>query len=429
MRVWPFGTLGRRGHPTWEQRLSGRTGGASEGDALESARDSLAAALHDNLLPFWTERLPRAAPADGVFLAEQRDGRRVINLILLTRYLWFVSTLAASAYRRDLHVELADQSYRWLCEWLHDRERAGFYWEVDLATGVPHKAHKHAYGQAFAICALSQYGEATGNAEAVALAKSTFASLESHAHDATHGGYREWFERDWQPAPDEGYLGWDGRCKLVNTHLHLLEAFTALQRVAPDALLESRIAELIEILSVRVVSPRYHVAVDCHHESWTPLRRRRNDRVSFGHEVEAIYLLAQACDTIGIPRDSLLAHYRRRFAYCMRFGFDYEQGGFFDWGPVGRSATATTKIWWVQAEGLLTALALFRLTRERPYLAVFERTLGWIVGTQIDWQGGEWHRNVDPHGRPAGIKVDRWKCPYHNGRALLVSLSMIDELL
>jgi mannobiose 2-epimerase len=159
------------------------------------------------------------------------------------------------------------------------------------------------------------------------------------------------------------------------------------------------------------------------------VRKRRNNQVSYGHELEAIYLLVGACAASGADPGALVDGFRRRFAYCMRFGFDYEKGGFFDRGPLGRPASSTTKIWWVQAEALLSALSMYRLTREPHYLAVFERTLAWIQDAQVDWKGGEWHRNIGPDGRPSGAKVDRWKCPYHNGRAVVTCLEIIDELL
>ena len=429
MPIWPFGTLSWGDRETWEQRISSSAAMDDPEAALRKARATLTAILHENLLPFWTERLPEAAGADREFLAEERDGSRVVNLILVARYLWFVSRLVASAHQREIHRELAHRTYRLLSGKLHDAEHGGFFWEVDVSTGVANKPNKHLYGQAFAIFALAQYGLAVGSEHAIGLASSSFAVLERQAHDPELGGYREWLSRDWQPARGAGYLGWEARFKLVNTHLHLLEAFTGLAAAAPSSLLRSRVAELIEILSARTVSPRFGVALDCRLENWEPLRKRRNNKVSYGHDLETIYLLLAACDAIGADRDAIVENFRHRFAYCMRLGFDYENGGFFDHGPLGRAATSTTKIWWVQAEALLSALTMYRLTLERPYLAVFDRTLGWIQNAQIDWRGGEWHRNIEPDGRTTGTKIDRWKDPYHNGRAVLTCLDLIDELL
>jgi mannobiose 2-epimerase len=113
----------------------------------------------------------------------------------------------------------------------------------------------------------------------------------------------------------------------------------------------------------------------------------------------------------------------------MEFGFDFDKGGFFERGVLGRRAAGRNKIWWVQAEAMLAALTMYRLTLERPYLAVFRKTLDWIGTAQVDWIGGEWHRQIDPLGHAGGAKADRWKGPYHNGRAVLECTALIDELL
>jgi cellobiose epimerase len=417
------------GSRAWERRLASAASTENDEAILRRARSTLTTILRANLLPFWTGLIPEAAGNDGVILAEQRDGRRVLNVVLLARYLWFAASLCASKYGRDVHAELAHRAYTLLSERLHDAEHGGFFWETDLETGIPNKPNKHLYGQAFAIFALAEFGQTLGNAAAIELASATFALVDARAHDTRFGGYREWLTQDWQPAAGPGYLGWGRELKTLNTHLHLLEAFTRLIAAAPGIVPRERIVELMEIVSERTVLRRFGVALDCYLEDWTLLRSRRNNAVSYGHEVEAIHLLLAACDAVGAERADLAEPFRRRFSYCMRFGFDYENGGFFDRGRLGRPANSTLKIWWVQAEALLSALTMYGLYRERPYLMAFERTLSWIDRAQADWAGGEWHREIDAQGHAHGAKVDRWKCPYHNGRAVLECLSLIDALL
>jgi len=57
--------------------------------------------------------------------------------------------------------------------------------------------------------------------------------MEAKAHDKIYGGYIEWFNEDWTPAPpgETTYMG-EPDLKLMNTHLHLLEAMTAFYRRA-----------------------------------------------------------------------------------------------------------------------------------------------------------------------------------------------------
>lgn len=47
---------------------------------------------------------------------------------------------------------------------------------------------------------------------------------------------------------------------------------------------------------------------------------------------------------------------------------------------------------------------------------------------QTDWTEGEWHAKVHPDGSVNGAKADQWKEAYHNGRALIFSIEIINSL-
>jgi mannobiose 2-epimerase len=120
--------------------------------------------------------------------------------------------------------------------------------------------------------------------------------------------------------------------------------------------------------------------------------------------------------------------YRRLFDYSKRHGYDRVHGGFFHRGSFNEDAREREKIWWVQAEGLMSALTMYRITREPEYAQAFEGTLRWVSTRQTDWINGEWFAEVRPDGSTAGVKADRWKEGYHNGRALIESIRLIGEL-
>jgi mannobiose 2-epimerase len=124
----------------------------------------------------------------------------------------------------------------------------------------------------------------------------------------------------------------------------------------------------------------------------------------------------------------LLDLYRALFAHALRYGFDRKQGGFFYTGRLQRRADRLEKVWWVQAEGMLAALQMYCLTREKIYWECFAQTLQWILARQIDWKGGDWHYRIDRDGTPAGDKAGAWKGPYHNGRAVLRCLELLERL-
>ncbi len=88
------------------------------------------------------------------------------------------------------------------------QKNGGFYWEVDVTGDKKLQRNKHLYGQAFALYALSEYYLATGKQEALDLAIQLFNVMEAKAHDKMYGGYLEWFNEDWTPAPPGGIPTW-----------------------------------------------------------------------------------------------------------------------------------------------------------------------------------------------------------------------------
>ena len=326
-------------------------------------------------------------------------------------------------------AELAAHGLQFLAERMWDPRHGGFYWEVDATGHRASRSDKHAYGQAQALYALSELALAGGDRDAHRLARATFDLLEQHFHDNEHGGYREFLRADLTaPARAQpGYLGAPPECKLTNTHMHLLEAVTSYCRLSSDELPRARLAELAEIIGVTVVHGRHGSSRDWHDATWAPWRERRGERASYGHDFEMIHLLMAADETLGRAADSRLDLYWRLFEHGVRCGED-AKGGFWTRGPPGRPADDRRKIWWVQAEVMLGALELYRLTGEAVCAEVFLRTLEWVRRWQVDWRAGEWHAEI-LGGRAYGLKAGPWKGPYHTGRALIRGLDLLGENL
>jgi mannobiose 2-epimerase len=128
-----------------------------------------------------------------------------------------------------------------------------------------------------------------------------------------------------------------------------------------------------------------------------------------------------------LPGGLLLDLYHSLFRYALRYGLDRKHGGFYDSGPFNAAADRRDKIWWVQAECLVSALYMYRLTGEEIYWQCFSQTLDWISKQQVDWEHGDWHMRI-ANGIPEGEKAGAWKSPYHNGRAMLQCLTLLSSL-
>ena len=239
----------------------------------------------------------------------------------------------------------------------------------------------------------------------------------------------EWFRRDWGPGPEAGtYMSTPPGGKLMNTHLHLLEPFTTYSDLSEDDLVRDRLIELILVQSSAVLRKDVGACTDKYTRDWTPLLEPAYARVSYGHDIENIWLLMEACRAAALPNGPLSDLYRQLADYALRYGFDHERGGFYEAGNFSQEADAKNKIWWVQAEGLVAMLYMYQHTGEGKYWDAFASTYDWIEGHQVDWRHGDWFASVDANGVASGGKAHAWKTPYHNGRAVLTCLQVLAQL-
>jgi len=386
--------------------------------------------LKENIKPFWyTKSLDRI---NGGYIINfgpkgEPKGEGTKMIVTQARTVWLFSRLVRAGYGGNECIEAADLGYRFMKEKMWDAKNGGFYWEVNAAGSEKLKQGKHLYGQAFALYAVSEYYLATKRQDVLNFAVRFFNLLEEKSHDKIYGGYIEFFNEDWTAAPDgeRSYIGADAGLKLMNTHLHLLEAVTAFYRASRLPMARERLLELINIESNAVVRKGLGACTDKYERDWTPRLEADYARVSYGHDIENVWLLIDACNAAGVSNYPLLDLYRALFDYALRYGYDEANGGFYDSGPFNRPADRRSKIWWVQAEAIVGAMYMQRLTRDSKYLSIFQKTADFIENSMVDWENGEWHANITPEGKPQGDKANVWKAGYHNGRAMIECLEIL----
>jgi mannobiose 2-epimerase len=383
--------------------------------------------LRGNILPFW---MSRVVDADGKAfigsltndLAVDRSAER--GALLTSRILWTFSA-AYGRYRDAAYLAMAAHAYDDLILHFRDETNGGFWWSV-AADGAVLRDRKQVYGQAFAIYALTEYHAASGNRAALDQAIETHRLIEKHAR-AAHGGYLEAFGRAWEPIEDMRLSSVDlNEPKSQNTHLHIMEAYTRLLASWPDPGLRAILAGLVDTMLTRIVDPATGHLGLFFAEDWTP----RFDRISYGHDIEAAWLLTWAAEVL---RDPALTVRIRPLAVriaevTLGEGVDADGGVFNQGGPNG--PTDTNKEWWPQAEAVVGFLNAFQLSREERFLAAALRTWDFIEARLIDRRNGEWFRGVTRDGRVLDneLKVSFWKCPYHNGRTGLEAVRRLAHL-
>ena len=327
----------------------------------------------------------------------------------------------SAALRRwpdPLYRSLADRAFGYLLEHFWDSEHSGLYWEVDNG-GRMLQGRKQTYGQAFGIYALAEYFRATGVQEALDRADRLFEDVEARAFDPASGGYWEARGRDWKPIDDIRLSAIDLNAPFsMNTHLHLLEAYTGLVRASDGPRHCERLRVLLEIMLGRIIDAETGHLILFHDEHWRPM----SGVVSYGHEIETSWLLCEAADALADASLSARADAAalRLADGVMKRGYDAANGGIFnEESPDGR--LDTEKHWWVQAEGVVGLLNAYELSGRSEFFDAALQTWDFVDAHQIDRVVGEWYTRLTREGEPVpGLdRVDFWKCPYHNARAML----------
>ena len=202
----------------------------------------------------------------------------------------------------------------------------------------------------------------------------------------------------------------------MNTSLHILEAYTSLRRVWDDQILKARHKELIEIFLEHVIDPvSYHLRL-FFDDDWTSLKE---NTVSYGHDIEASWLLVEAAETSG---EASLIQQSRSAAVAMaqavyEAGLDADGSLFYEGSLHGPENG--DKHWWVQAEAVVGFYNAFRVSAQVQFAQASRRCWEYIENNFIDRKYGDWFKVLDGQGRPYPdqYKVGPWVCPYHHSRA------------
>jgi mannobiose 2-epimerase len=379
-------------------------------------RGAIESDLRGNILPFWIRHVavPGARSLHGRLSNELVvDPSAERGALLSSRILWTYAA-AFRVYGDAAYRDMAALACHDLLTRFHDAQHGGFYWSIN-ADGSVRRDRKQIYGQAFAVYALSEWHAATGEREPLERAIAIFRLLERHARDRVHGGYLEAFARDWSPIADMRLSAVDQNDpKSQNTLLHVMEAYTRLLQVWPDPGLRAALWNLVGRMLTRVLDERTGHLRLFFTADWQPT----SDKISYGHDIEAAWLLARAVEALGDAELTarIPAVVLRIADATLAEGTDTDGAILYLGGPGG--IVDDRKEWWPQAEAVVGFLEAWRHSGAPRYFTAAARTWEFIATRLIDRQHGEWFRGTARDGRvdAALEKVGFWKCPYHNGR-------------
>ena len=400
---------------------------AAELFAVQALASQAKKELTENILPYWTSKM--CNPAGGFYGRisgnEETDLSAPVGNIMTARLLWTFS----SAYRlfkdsaeAEGYLAMATRAKDLIISRFYDPEYGGTYWSLN-PDGTPLDTKKQIYAIAFTIYGLAELNRATGDAKALEYAIKLFNSIEDHSFDTEKDGYFEAFTRTWDTIEDMRLSDKDANeSKTMNTHLHVLEAYTCLYRVWKNSRLEERLRGLIGIFEKHILGPDGHLRL-FFDDDWNS----GYDIVSYGHDIEASWLIHEAALVLG--DEAVIGRIEKlvpAIAAATGEGFSPEGGMIYE---KNAEETDRDRHWWVQAETVVGYLNLWDHFGTQEGLENALTCWDFIKANLIDRENGEWFWSLREDGtvNRDDDKAGFWKCPYHNGRMCMEIIERVNH--
>jgi mannobiose 2-epimerase len=409
---------------------------------LKQYREYFSRELYADILSYWMKYAVEKE-GHGFYGAVDLDGNPVLTAnktsVLNARILW---TFSAAALLRENpeYAAIADKAYQVIINDFEDKTFGGYYMELSSSNEVVNDL-KHTYAQAFVIYALCKYYEFRPLEPVMRKIRSLFILLEEKTKDPENIGYHESFTRDWK-IYGENRMADNNEPKSMNTHLHVLEAWAALYKVWKDPRVRLRLEEMLNLFLDKIIRREGHFGI-FFDESFNEVKTSLGI-CSFGHDIEGSWLLWEAAEILDDPGilDRLRPVVEKMVNNIERVAVDKDGGLFLESTRFG-SHVKTNKHWWQQAETLVGFMNAFELTGNVRYWETVKLSWNFIDRFLIDHERGEWYTKLNRLGVPFltepaddpspyyrnDWKIDPWKCPYHNGRAMMEMMQRIDKLI
>ena len=398
--------------------------------------------LHDDILSFWI-KFGVNKTGHGFYGAADLKGNPVLDApkscVLNARILWTFAAAAINFRNKDYEM-LADKAFNVLLNDFQDKEYGGFFMSID-ENDQPLDIVKHTYAQAFVLYALSKYYELRPEADVADELENQFGLLEEKTKAPGMPGYLEAFDRNWKPIV-ENRMADNNEPRSMNTHLHVLEAYAAFCKVSKNNLAHKRLEELLLLFIEKIIRPDGHLGI--FFDEYFQETESSGAVCSFGHDIEASWLLWEAAEILG--NKDILQQMKPLSVKMLdavdRAGVDKDGGLFLESTRFG-SHLRTNKHWWLQAETLVAFMNGLQITGDLKYWEKLKLSWNFIDNHVIDHKNGEWFTKVNREGIPYLVeppddpspyyrndwKIDPWKCPYHNGRAMMELIQRIEAVL
>lgn len=331
------------------------------------------------------------------------------------RQTWMFAKLYNDVEKRAEWLEAASSGYEFLKKFCFDTDGRMFF--IVSQDGLPLRKRRYCFSETFAVIAFAEYYKATKNAEALALAKKTFALVM----DIYEGRFKT--EPKFLPSATPS--------KAMAMPMILLSTLQCLREAEPDPAYEDIGKTLVGTLLNDFLKPGERALFETVGLNGERLDSPAGRCINPGHSIEAAwFLLAEGRRT---GDSQLIGRALEILEWSFALGWDNKFGGLYSFidieGKPVQQLEWDMKLWWPHTEALYAFLLAGYITGEEKYFDTFTLIHNYSFSHFHDKDHGEWFGYLHRDGTVANtLKGSLFKGFFHLPRALLLCSRLFDEM-
>ena len=360
----------------------------------------------DEVISFWLEH-SIDEEFGGFWTHLERDGKRYGKgdkfLVMQSRMVYSFTT----AYRLtgdDEYLDIARRGASFIMDHMWDSKHGGWFWAVRRSGRYwKEMGSKRAYGHAFVMYALAEFARTADDSRAREMALETYELTFQKMWDKERGGLYQVMDEDW-------YLR--DETKRLDTHLHTLEALSALAALTDDSWFRDEMIRICDLICDRMFNEKANCMREWFLPNWEENLEETKGWTDYGHDLEAAWFLWVIGSSLDIDRYVSIA--KKLLDFVMERGWDERHGGVYSKGEPLGEPRVREKVWWVQCEGIGALSFAYRMEGEEVYRDRLDGLVSFCYRRFFDDKYGEWFHLLSEEGEVRDErKGGEWKAAYH----------------
>lgn len=374
--------------------------------------------LLDSVIPFWMKYFLDKKNG-GYYNYLDKDGS-IYNsdkaVWIQGRGTWIFSKLYNDLEQRGEWLAASKLGYDFLRDFCYDKN-GKMYFQV-TCDGKPLRMRRYWYSETFSIMGCAEYYKATGDKEALKLAKDTYNRI---VHYYKNPGS---FPPKYIP-----------ETRAMRTHAEsmiLISTTQILSEIEDDPFYSQVLNMCINDIFKHFVKKEESALLENVGLNGEIINTPQGRCINPGHAIESAWFIIHE----GMRRnDQLLINNGLEIMdWSLERGWDNEYGGLFNFtdleGKCPEQLEWDMKFWWPHNEAMYGMLLAYYLTGNPKYEKWYEKIHEWSFNNFSDPVYGDWYGYLHRDGTVAlTYKGSSWKGPFHLPRQLLFGLKIIDNII